>query len=145
MEQDKPTSKFRYLLDPLFLACVGLYFLNRLVIKPNCDIHFFHAWLNDLICIPFWVPIMLAGMRLFRLRRHDNPPTVAEIGIPLILWSWWFEIYLPNLATLEHRHYADPWDIVAYSIGAIFAWFFWNRQMFLPEWIRTGSRSTNPC
>ena len=128
MEQDKPTRKFRYLLDPLFLACVGLYFLNRLVIKPNCDVYFFHAWLNDLICIPFWVPIMLAGMKLFRLRRHDNPPTVAEIGIPLILWSWLFEICLPNLATLEHRHYADPWDIVAYTVGAIFAWFFWNRD-----------------
>ena len=129
MGQDTPTRRFRYLLDPLFLACVGLCFLNRLVIKPNCNIHFFHAWLNDLICIPFWVPIMLAGMRLFRLRRHDNPPTVAEIGIPLILWSWWFEIYLPNLVTTP-RHYADPWDIVAYSIGAAFAWLFWKGRGF---------------
>jgi len=117
--------KFRYLLDPLFLACVALWFLNRFAIKPNCGFIFFHAWLNDLICIPFWVPVMLAGMRLARLRRHDGPPTFAEIGIPLVLWSWWFEIYLPNLA--GSRHYADPWDIVAYSSGAVFAYWFWRR------------------
>jgi len=66
-------------------------------------------------------------MKLLQMRRHDNPPTIAEIGIPLILWSWWFEIYLPNLATLEPGHDADPWDIVAYTIGAVFAWLFWNR------------------
>ena len=125
-EDDTCGHKFRYLLDPLFLACVALYFLNRFVIKPNCDFVFFHAWLNDVICIPFWIPVMLAGMRLTRLRRHDNPPTFAEIGIPLVLWSWWFEIYLPNL--VGSRHYADPWDIVAYSSGAVFAYWFWKRR-----------------
>ena len=128
MAQDTPKRKFRYLLDPLFLACVGLYFLNRLVIKPNCNVRFFHAWLNDLICIPFWVPIMLTGMRLLQMRRHDNPPTVAEISIPLILWSWLFEIYLPNLATTSPPYYADPWDIVAYTAGAICAWLYWNKS-----------------
>lgn len=120
------SRNFRYLLDPLFLACVGLYFLNRLVIRPNCDIPFFHAWLNDLICIPFWVPIMLAGLRILRLRQDDGPPTVTEIGIPLILWAWWFEIHLPNLAATADRYHADPWDIVAYTAGALAAWLFWR-------------------
>lgn len=128
MGEERPVRKFRYLLDPLFLACVGSYVVNRLLIRPHCDIRFFHAWLNDLICIPFWVPIMLAGMRLTRLRRHDEPPTFLEIVIPLTLWSWWFELYLPNLVTVETPHYADPWDIVAYSLGALFAGCFWHRD-----------------
>jgi len=128
----KRERTFRYLLDPLFLACVGLYVLNRFVIKPNCGWMFFHNWFNDLICIPFWVPVMLAGMKLVRLRRHDGPPTVSEIGIPLVLWSWWFEIYLPGLATTGTRHYADPWDIVAYSSGAVFAFWFWRRKRRWP-------------
>ena len=122
-----PNHKFRYLFDPLFLVCVGLYFFNRFVIRPNCNVQFFHAWLNDLICIPFWVPIMLAGMRLTRLRRHDGLPTVFEIVVPLVIWSWLFEIYLPNLATEKTPYYSDPWDIVAYSIGALLAGCFWHR------------------
>ena len=126
-ENNKRELKFRYLLDPLFLACVGLYFFNKLLIKPNCDFVFFHAWLNDIICIPIWIPVMLTGMKLTRLRLDDNPPNFIEIGIPLVLWSWWFEIYLPNLPIMGVHHYADPWDIVAYSSGAVFAYWFWRR------------------
>ena len=126
MAEQQAGRKFRYLLDPLFLACVGLYCLNRYAIRPNCDVYFFHAWLNDLICIPFWVPIMLAGMRLVRLRRHDGPPTYLEIVVPLVIWSWLFEIYLPNLSMQSPPYHADPWDIVAYSIGALFAGCFWH-------------------
>ena len=41
--------------------------------------------LNDVICIPFWVPIMLFIMKKAGLRREDGPPTGSEILIPLIL------------------------------------------------------------
>ncbi|MCL2304346.1 MAG: hypothetical protein FWC43_03280 [Planctomycetaceae bacterium] len=123
--------RFGYLRDPLYLACVVLYVVNRFWIKPNCDIYFFHAWLNDVICIPFTVPPMLWLLRRLRLRFHDGPPTLMEITIPLLMISWAFEIYLPNTAMFRDVTVADPWDIVAYAVGAAAAggfWGFWYKK-----------------
>ena len=60
---------FKYLRDPLFVACVVAYLVNRFAIKPAVVGGFFHDHLNDLICIPVWVPVMLWGMRRAGLRR----------------------------------------------------------------------------
>ena len=38
--------RFGYMHDPLFLACVVLYALNRLVLKPHLATPFLHEHLN---------------------------------------------------------------------------------------------------
>ncbi|MBV9850561.1 MAG: hypothetical protein JO250_12890 [Armatimonadetes bacterium] len=122
---------FRYLRDPLFLFCVALYFVNRLILKPH--IHggfigtFLHGSLNDLICIPFWVPIMVWTMRILGLRTSDAPPRGAEILVPVLLWSWFFELLLPTLGPFRHLATCDPDDILCYTLGALFAALFWGR------------------
>ncbi len=126
MHNAVPFRRFAYLRDPLFLACVILYVVNRFWIKPNCDIYFFHAWLNDFICIPFTVPPMLWLLRCTRLRFHDGVPTFWEISIPLVIISWAFEIFLPNTALYRDVTVADPWDIVAYGGGAVCAGGLWR-------------------
>jgi len=131
MYENTEFRRFGYLRDPLFLACVVLYVVNRFWIKPNSDIYFFHAWLNDVICIPFTLPPMLWLLRRLRLRFHDGPPTLMEITIPLLIISWAFEIYLPNTAMFREVTVADPWDIVAYAAGAVAAggfWGFWYKK-----------------
>ena len=55
-----------------------------------------HDHLNDLICIPFWVPIMLWGQRRLGLAGVDRPPMASEILLPLFVWSWFFEMILPS-------------------------------------------------
>jgi hypothetical protein len=123
--------RFGYLRDPLFLFCIVLYALNRIVIKPNCEVYFFHAWLNDVICIPFTLPLMLWVLRLLRLRFHDEPPKPFEILIPLFIISWSFEVYLPNTEMFRNVTVADRWDVLAYSVGAIASgtfWFFWYQH-----------------
>lgn len=117
---------FRYLLDPLFLSCVLLYFVNRLILKSIWQTGFVHEHLNDLICIPFWVPIMLWVERHLRLRRDDSPPDVIEVIIPLLIWSWVFEIILPRTEMFSHYCTADTWDIVYYSLGAVGATIVWR-------------------
>ncbi len=122
---------FRYLRDPLFLPCVATYFLNRFVLKSIWKTGFVHEHLNDLICIPFWVPIMLFAQRVVRLRGHDAPPQPGEIVIPLILWSWIFEIWLPATGWLGDRCVADYLDVVYYTVGALLAgliWAWWYRR-----------------
>lgn len=122
---------FAYLRDPLFLACVAAYFVNAYVCKAIWTSGFVHAYFNDLICIPFWLPIMLVGQRLLGLRRraganYDGPPTWDEILIPLVIWSWIFEVILPHSAWAPRGWISDPWDVAAYSGGAVLAGVFWQ-------------------
>ncbi|MFT3883148.1 MAG: hypothetical protein QM703_26290 [Gemmatales bacterium] len=123
--------RFLYLRDPLFLCCVLVYFANRLILKTVWTTGFVHEHLNDLICIPFWVPIMLWVERCLRLRQDDRSPEAIEVIIPLLIWSWVFEIILPRTDMFRRYCTADPWDIVYYSIGAIGAsivWRWWYRD-----------------
>ncbi len=118
---------YRYVRDPLFLFCLVLYFVNRWLLKPLLPGTFFHNSLNDLICIPFWVPILLWMMRRTGLRTDDAPPQWYEILIPLILWSWVFEGVLPFSRFFQHRATSDPTDIEFYTLGALLASLFWQK------------------
>ncbi len=118
--------KFRYLRDPLFVACFILYFVNRWLLRPAFSLTFLHSYLNDVICIPFWVPIMLYGMRRTGLRRNDDPPHPHEVIIPLLIWSAVFELWLPQTRLFQGRAVADPLDIMAYTLGALGATLFWQ-------------------
>jgi len=118
--------RFAYLRDPLFLGCLAVYFVNRWVCKALFAGTFWHAYLNDLICIPFWAPIMLFGMRKLRLRDHDGPPEAHEILIPLLVWSVVFEVWLPQTAAFRGLSVADPFDILCYTLGALAAGVVWR-------------------
>jgi len=118
---------YRYLHDPLFMFCFVLYFTNRWALKPLLPNTFSQSYLNDLICIPFWVPIMLFIMRRLGLRRDNAPPKGCEILIPLILWSVVFELWLPRVGPFRGRAFSDHVDILFYAIGALAASLFWKR------------------
>jgi hypothetical protein len=118
--------RFLYLCDPLFLLCLATYFVNRLVLKAIWQDGFVHEHLNDLICIPFWVPIMLFAQRQFGCRHGDDSPRPSELVIPLLIWSWVFEIILPQTAGLGDSFIADPLDIVSYAAGTLAAGVFWS-------------------
>jgi hypothetical protein len=125
--------RFRYLKDPLFLFCCGIYFVNRLLFKPLFGAGFFHNHLNDLICIPFWVPIMLVGLRRLGLRTHDGRPSASEVMIPLITWSVAFEIFLPTWGPFKGIAFADHRDVLYYAVGALIASLFWLKYYFRPQ------------
>ena len=118
--------RFRYLKDPLFLVCVVSYFANRFVFKNIWETGFVHEHFNDVICIPFWIPIMLWLQRRVGFRASDGPPEAYEIIIPVIIWSWVFEIILPATKLLGDLCVADYRDIFCYSAGALGASLFWN-------------------
>ena len=117
--------KFRFLTDPLFLFCLVLYFVNRLVFKPYLPNTFSQNYLNDLILIPFWLPIMLFTVRMVRLR-DDRPPRLHEVLIPLLMWSVWFEFILPYTEAFKGLSFADPLDILFYCLGALVSVLFWS-------------------
>ncbi len=118
---------YKYLRDPLFVFCFALYFANRWLFKPLLPNTFSQCYLNDLICIPFWVPIMLHFLRRLHLRADDAPPQSYEILIPLVLWSLLFELWLPNTPLLQGRAISDHTDILFYTLGGLLASLFWKR------------------
>ena len=118
--------RYRYLRDPLFLACVLAYLVNRLVLKAVWKTGFVHEHLNDLICVPFWVPVMLWAERRLGLRRDDGPPEAVEIVIPLVVWSWVFEVVLPGTELFGRYCVADHRDVLCYAAGALGAAVFWR-------------------
>jgi hypothetical protein len=81
--------------------------------------------LNDVICVPFRVPIMLFLIRKCRLRTGDGPPRSYEILIPLLMWSIVFEIWLPRTSLFHDRSIADHLDVLSYTAGAPVAATFW--------------------
>ena len=117
---------FLYLRDPLFLVCVATYFVNRLVLKQIWTSGFVHEHLNDLICIPFWVPITLFAQRRLGLRDRDGRPSASELVIPLVIWSWVFEIILPRTDLFGNWCVADYLDVMYYSLGTLLAALFWK-------------------
>lgn len=117
---------FLYLRDPLFLFCLTTYVLNRVVLKAIWREGFVHEHLNDLICIPFWVPIMLFVQKKLGLRAGDASPRPRELVIPLIVWSWMFEVFLPQTSFLGGRFVADHVDVLFYALGALAAAIFWR-------------------
>lgn len=117
---------FRYITDPMFLVCLGLYVVNRWLLEPSIHNQFFTGYVNDLICIPFCVPIMLLIMRRLRLRMTDEAPQAHEIIVPLIIWSVVFEIWLPTVPVFHGLATPDHLDILAYATGALVAGIWWN-------------------
>jgi hypothetical protein len=118
--------RFRYLLDPLFLAAVGLYLVGRFLIRPHIPApSFFHSHMNDLLCIPFWLPPVLLVERKLRLRSHDQPPAPPEIALHLIVWAIAFEVVGPRLEMFS-MSVADPLDIFWYAVGALAGALIWN-------------------
>ena len=120
--------KFSYLLDPLFLFCFGLYFVNRWVLEIHVPDSFFTNYLNDLICIPFCVPIMLFILRMLRLRPDDSPPHSYEIIVPVVAWAVAFEFWLPTVTAFQGLATADHRDVLCYTVGALVAGVVWKMQ-----------------
>ena len=116
--------RFRYCLDPVFLAGGLLYALNRLCLAPRwgAAAPFLTNYFGDMLLIPCALPVLLWLQRLVRLRTHDLSPTPGEIGGTLALWAVLFEVVFPHFAG---RGVEDPLDLLAYASGALLASFAW--------------------
>ncbi|MDB6123042.1 MAG: hypothetical protein JWQ71_2035 [Pedosphaera sp.] len=69
---------------------------------------------------------MLFLLRKVGLRKDDAPPRAGEILIPLLVWSWVFEIYLPSTSYFKSLATSDYLDIGAYTVGGFLAALFWK-------------------
>jgi len=116
-------SRFRYLLDPLCLAAIAAYALNRWAIPAADKGPFLQGYFSDLLLIPAALPLMLWLQRRLRLRAGAGSPNGREILFHLLVWSAAAEWVGPHLFS---RATGDLWDVLAYSAGALVAACWWG-------------------
>ena len=129
MIKNEPDERFRYLRDELFLFCLIVYLLNRLAESFNASHWILQFYLNDLLCLGIWMPVVVGGLRLLGLRHHDCPPTQLEMTICFAVWAFAFEVFLPQTELFHGVTIPDPNDILAYALGGLIAHFYWNVMM----------------
>lgn len=135
-----PPARFRYFGDPVCIGSILIYALNRWYLKPHhLGGAFTHGYLNDLLCLPLFLPLILYVQKLLGLRRHYDPPRLWEIVQHAIIFSVIFEVILPR-----YPHYfrttADPLDALAYLVGGLVGWVIWRRSLLMwliVKWTRT--------
>jgi hypothetical protein len=119
--------RFRYLADPIFIACLIIYPINRFFLKPHhIGGWFTHGYLNDVICLPMFVPIILYIQHLIGVRPHYRFPRVWEIAIAWGAFAIVFQAITPRFPKVFITA-GDPWDMLAYASGGVVAWIIWGR------------------
>jgi hypothetical protein len=119
-------GEFAYWRDPIFLTCLAIYSINRILIKPNLH-HYsplFHGHLNDTLTAPVALPLYLLVYRWIGFRPDDEPPRWWEVGLHVIVWIVFFKWFGPQI--LLHG-VSDPIDAWCLAGGGLAAWALWHR------------------
>ena len=121
-----PSRVFRYALDPVCMGSMMLYVIGRLFLKPH---HLggvlVRDYLNDVLCLPIFLPMILWAHRRLRLRPHDCPPQLWEVLQSWLVFSIIFELILPRFPQY-FRSTSDRLDVIAYLVGGVIAFACWN-------------------
>lgn len=110
--------------DPVFVVALLLCLTTRFALKPLIDHWFVHEYLNDMLCLPLFLPVILQVQAWLRIRPREAMPTLLEVLHNGIVFTAVFELLLPRLTMFDSV--ADPWDAVAYLAGGFVAYAFWN-------------------
>ena len=119
------SGTFGYWRDPVFLVCLVIYVINRLVIKPSLHSYspFFHGHLNDSLTVPVALPIYLFVYRKINFRPDDQPPRWWEVVLHAAVWIVFFEWFGPKVL---HQGVYDPTDSWCLAGGGLVAWAIWH-------------------
>jgi hypothetical protein len=117
--------QFRYLADPVCMAALALYAINRFYLKPHhIGGWFTHGYFNDVLCLPLFVPVILYVQHLAGVRRHRQFPRVWEVLQACAAFVLVFQVITPRFPQVFITA-GDPYDILAYLAGGGIAWGCW--------------------
>ena len=116
-------KRFGYFRDPVCLVACALYVFNRVWWRGDFGGLFFTGYFNDLLLIPAALPLVLWLQRRLGVRAVDSPPRWREIALHLLVWSVTAEGIMPQLTA---RATGDWYDVLAYSVGASLAGYWWQ-------------------
>jgi hypothetical protein len=118
--------RFRYLADPVCIISLIIYPINRFILKPHhVGGWFTHGYLNDVLCLPLFVPMILYFEHLIGLRKHYGFPRAWEIFQNWAAFSIVFQLVIPRFPKTFITA-GDPCDMLAYAIGGVIAGVYWG-------------------
>lgn len=126
--QDTNQRPFGHLADPLFLVCLIIWVTGRGLKEFNLSPDLVRSYLNDLICVPFWVPVITHFLSVTGFRSHTDRPKAWELVMTLFAFSVVFEFVFPVLPAFRGLAVSDPHDIICYCLGALVANEFWHHR-----------------
>lgn len=134
MTQAHP-RRFRFLADPVCLTALVVYAANRWLLKPwDLSGDFGRYYINDVLCLPMLLPMILFAQRRVGLRRTDTFPRPWEVLQHWAVFAVVFELVLPSFPGW-FRSTPDPCDVLAYAVGGAAALLAWSRPRAV---VRTG-------
>ncbi|MGB1204073.1 MAG: hypothetical protein ACPG5B_00435 [Chitinophagales bacterium] len=108
----------------LFLVAISLFLLNQIAEKCfQIFIPFWHAYGDDLLCMPVVLSIALYIQRRFTFRNPNYIFSKTQIIVAVAYYALAFEYLLP---AYHSAYTADKFDIIAYSLGAFLFYFYLN-------------------
>jgi len=117
---------FRYFTDPACVISLIIYPINRFYLKPHhIGGWFTHGYLNDVLCLPLFVPMILYVQHIVGLRRHVRFPSLWEIFQSWAAFVLVFQVITPRYPKVFITA-GDPFDILAYLVGGIVAGIYWH-------------------
>lgn len=107
----------------LALSALGggvLYALNRLILlRQFPDIPFFRTSFDDLLALVVFVPLSYIAARKMRVIPHDEPLRFWHVGLVWVIFSLFFEAFIPRFVSHRTRDY---YDVIAYAGSGIIFW-----------------------
>lgn len=101
------------------LLFTGNQWLEHFYIIP-----FVHAYLDDLLC-----PLAVMGLSLafFQHILLQDGDFVFPWHFLVVFWLFYGLLFEGLLPLYDARHYADPWDLLAYALGSLLFYLYGNR------------------
>ncbi len=120
----------KLLFNPLFISCVALSGINKLIELSGYYIPFINAYMDDFFCMIVMLTPSLFIQRKYVFNSEDYVFSKWHTVIAVAYCSIVFEIILPLQSS---NHTADLFDFVAYSAGGIVFHLFINKPHLIPS------------
>lgn len=107
----------------MFLISVVLATTNQILEKGfGIFLPVIHSYLDDLLCFPI---VLTLGLAMYRYFKPNYQLSAWHIWPTVIVYSVYFEWYLPHTSTV---YTADVLDVLMYVLGALIFQRFINRS-----------------
>lgn len=131
-KESPPNLPIHSLLNPIWLIASSLYIGLFILKKAHFPIPWISWYLADLLSMPVILGIILFSWRISSPERSNSALPPIYTGLTVAIFGLLFEGLFP---ILTERFTADPWDILCYTLGALFFCQFQNK----PKRINAGN------
>ena len=113
-------------LSPLFWISSLVFTTNQILEASGIYLPFIHSYLDDFLCPPIVLGFALFIQQQFTYRNRFYVLSAKMIAFFVIWYSLIFEVILPISSEQFH---ADPWDVLAYTLGGFLFYLKGNKPV----------------